>query len=49
MTIAQDERFQQVTPNATAEFFVDNPAALEQFTLGADYYVTFTPAPKPVG
>lgn len=46
-TIPEDRRFQQATPNASAEFFVDNPAALAQFELGGDYYVTFAAAPKP--
>lgn len=45
-TIPEDRRFQKATPSATAEFQVDNPAALEQFQLGVDYYVTFEPAPK---
>lgn len=42
----EDQRFQKATPSATAEFFIDNPAALEQFKLGEAYYVDFTPAPK---
>lgn len=46
MSIPEDQRFQAATPNATAEFYIDNPAAIEQFTLGGDYYVTFTPAPS---
>lgn len=45
-TIPEDQRFQQATPTASAEFQIDNPAALEQFKLGEAYYVDFTPAPK---
>lgn len=46
-SIPEDQRFQKATPNANAEFAIDNPGALEQFALGGDYYVTFTPAPAP--
>ncbi len=44
-TIPEDQRFQKATPNASAEFTVDNPAALDQFKLGGFYYVDFTPVP----
>jgi len=43
----EDQRFQKATPTASAEFVIDNPSAVEQFKLGDDYYVDFTPAPKP--
>ena len=46
-SIPEDQRFQKATPSASAEFQIDNPAALEQFVLGADYYLDFTPVPKP--
>lgn len=46
-SIHEDQRFQKATPCASAEFQIDNPAALEQFKLGGDYYVDFTPVPKP--
>lgn len=42
----EDLRFSKATPSAALEMQVDNPAALEQFKLGEDYYVDFTPAPK---
>lgn len=45
-SIPEDQRFQKATPSAHAEFQIDNPAALEQFKLGAAYYVDFTAAPK---
>lgn len=45
-TIPEDQRFQKATPSASAEFQIDNPAALEQFKLGEYYYLDFTPAPK---
>ncbi len=44
-TIPEDQRFQKATPSGWCELQVDNPAALAQFELGADYYVDFTPAP----
>mgnify|MGYP003396251839 CR=1 FL=1 len=45
-SIPEDQRFQKATPTGSAEFQIDNPAALEQFKLGETYYVDFTPAPK---
>lgn len=45
-TIPEDQRFQKATPWATARFQIDNPAALEQFIPGQDYYLDFTPVPK---
>ena len=32
-SIPEDRRFQKATPAASAEFYIDNPAALEQFKL----------------
>lgn len=46
MSIPEDQRFQKATPSANAEFTIDNPPALEQFKLGDDYYLDFTPVPK---
>jgi hypothetical protein len=43
-TIPEDRRFQKASPTATAEFLIDNPAALAQFEVGKSYYVDFTPA-----
>lgn len=45
-SIPEDQRFAKATPTATAEFTVDNPAAVAQFVLGEAYYVDFAPAPK---
>lgn len=42
-TIPEDQRFQKATPSGTCEMQIDNPAALAQFQLGADYYVDFSP------
>ena len=42
--IPEDQRFMKATPWGSFEMRVDNPAALEQFTIGADYYADFTPA-----
>lgn len=46
MSIPEDQRFQKATPSGSAEFNIDNPSAIEQFTLGDSYYVDFTPALK---
>lgn len=46
-TIPEDQRFQKATPSASAEFHIDNPAALEQFRLGEAYYLDFVPAAVP--
>lgn len=43
-SIPEDQRFQKATPCGHCELQIDNPAALAQFELGADYYVDFTPA-----
>lgn len=43
-SIPEDKRFQKATPSGTCEMQIDNQAALEQFVLGNDYYVDFTPA-----
>lgn len=40
-TIPEDLRFQKATPSGHVELQIDNPAALEQFALGEDYYVDF--------
>lgn len=45
----EDIGFTKATPSGNAEYVIDNPAALEQFKVGAYYYVDFTPVPKPEG
>lgn len=45
-TIPEDQRFQTATPSATAEYTIDNPAALAQMKLGQAYYVDFTAVEK---
>jgi hypothetical protein len=45
-SIPEDARFAKASPSGRFEIQVDNPAAVEQFTLGQAYYVDFTPAPK---
>ena len=42
--LPEDERFSKSTPSGSFEMIVDNPAALEQFNLGGQYYMDFTPA-----
>lgn len=44
--LAEDVSFCKATPSGSAEFVVDNPAALEQFKVGECYYVDFTQVPK---
>jgi len=34
------------TPAGKIEMTINNPAALEQFVPGEEFYVDFTPAPK---
>jgi hypothetical protein len=46
--IPEDVRFQKATPNGEFKQYVDNPAALAQFTLGEFYYFDATPVPAPV-
>ena len=43
-TIPEDQRFQKATPVGEIEMQIDNPAALEQFTIGKSYYADFTKA-----
>lgn len=43
-SIPEDQRFAKATPSGFIEMYVDNPAALEQFELGKQYYIDFTPA-----
>lgn len=42
-SIPEDQRFQKATPAGTAEYWIDNPGALDQFKNGQFYYVDFTP------
>lgn len=43
-SIPEDQRFQKATPSGSCELQIDNPRAVEQFVLGNDYYVDFSPA-----
>jgi hypothetical protein len=40
----EDLRFQKATPTGMAEFVIDNPAAVEQLTIGKAYYFDMAPA-----
>lgn len=44
-TIPEDLRFCKATPQGEIRMVVDNPVALEQFVLGADYYFDASPVP----
>ena len=46
-TIPEDRRFQKATPTGHIDIHIDNPAALEQFKIGKDYYVDFSAVPEP--
>lgn len=44
--VAEDISFQKATPTGEARFQIDNPLALQQMVIGANYYVDFTHVPK---
>ena len=46
-SIPEDQRFQKATPSGSIKMQIDNPSALEVFTLGSQFYADFTQAPKP--
>lgn len=43
--IPTEERFHKGTPSGGFEILVNNPAAIEYFKLGEEYYIEFSPAP----
>ena len=43
-SIEEDRRFAKASPSGRFEIQVDNPAAIQQFELGKQYYVDFAPA-----
>ena len=43
---AENARFTKATPWGEIRLGIDNPAALEQFEAGQEYYVDFTPASR---
>ena len=42
-SIPEDQRFAEATPSGELSITVNNPAALEQFKLGQQFYLDFTP------
>lgn len=42
----ENVRFTEATPWGNIRLGINNKAALDQFKVGDDYYVDFTPAPK---
>lgn len=44
MSVPEDQRFAQATPNGRIEMYVDNPTAVAALEIGKDFYVDFTPA-----
>lgn len=47
-TIPEDQKFCKATPSGEIRMQIDNPAALQQLTIGKSYYVDFTEVPPPV-
>lgn len=43
-----NKEWAKYTPVANLSMSILNPAAAEQFELGAEYFIDFTPAPKDV-
>jgi hypothetical protein len=41
----QNKTWAQYTPCGEVSMTIDNPTALERFTVGQHYFVDFTPAP----
>ena len=42
-SVPEDQRYFDATPHGRIEMQINNPAALEQFTLGRKFYVDFNP------
>ena len=40
----ENKSFWKHTPSGRLEMSIDNPAAVEQFEVGKEYYLDFTPA-----
>jgi hypothetical protein len=38
-----NEEWSKYTPGGELKLYINNPAALEQFVVGKDYYLDFTP------
>lgn len=43
-SIEEDRRFCDATPSGSCEMLVNNPAVIEAFKLGQDYYLDFSPS-----
>jgi hypothetical protein len=41
-TIPEDQSFMKATPSGEARLSIDNPKAIEQFTIGKYYYFDIT-------
>jgi len=44
--IPENRRFYEATPQGSLVMHVNNPTALDQFKLGAAYYLDFTEVPE---
>ena len=45
--IPENQRFHKATPSGSLTMTVDNPPAAEVFVPGMEFYLDFTPVPKP--
>jgi hypothetical protein len=43
-SIPEDQRYSKYTPSGELQLYVDNPAVEEQWPIGSDFYLDFTPA-----
>lgn len=43
----ENSKFWEASPSGKLEMNVTNPAAIEQFTVGQEYYLDFIPVPAP--
>lgn len=42
--VPENQRFHKWTPSGSLSMCVNNPSAVEQFALGQEFYIDFTPA-----
>jgi hypothetical protein len=43
----ENSKFWKASPSGSIQLGCANPEAVKQFELGQEYYIDFTPAPKP--
>jgi hypothetical protein len=45
--VPENERYHRYTPSGSVSLTIDNPPAAVEFDLGKEFYLDFSPAPKP--